>query len=172
MPDRKAVRAAHQHLGDMAGREHARERHDAAGDALGEGDHVGLDVPLLDAEPGACASEAGNRLVADHQQLVAGAELAHPLEIAVWRCERRAAGTRDRLQEHGTDGLGSTRDDRGLELGEGVGALFLWCAACADVGAGRGGDRVGIEQRLVVVAARGAGQAEGADGRAVVRRHA
>ena len=73
---RKAVGRAHEDVGDMARHGHAGEGQDARGDALGEREDVGAEVPVLRAEPGAGAPEAGDGLVADQQHLVAVAHLA------------------------------------------------------------------------------------------------
>ena len=54
----RAARLLPERLGDAVGDDHAAERQVAAGDALGEGDHVRHDVPALDPEPGAQAPEA------------------------------------------------------------------------------------------------------------------
>ncbi len=62
--------ASHEGLVDALGRHDARHRHRRVGDALGEGDHVGLDVIPLGGEAGAEASEARDDLVEDQQDAV------------------------------------------------------------------------------------------------------
>ena len=52
----------------------------------------GLKSQCCDAEPGAGAPEGRDRLVADQQHLVAVADLAQPLEVAVGRHDRGGAG--------------------------------------------------------------------------------
>ena len=82
--------------------DHAAERQVAAGHALGEDDHVGHDVPALDAEPGAEAAEAADHRVDDEQHAVRAAELGDALEVALRRREH-AAGADDRLDEERGD---------------------------------------------------------------------
>ena len=58
------------------------------------------------AEP----APGADHLVGDHQHVVAVADLAHPLEVAVGRDEA-AAGVLDRLEDHRGDRLGPLEDD-------------------------------------------------------------
>src|SRR5260370_1457445 len=80
------------------------ERYVAAGQPFGEGDQVGHDSPMVDGEPPARAAETGHYLVADHQDSVPVAELAHALEITVRR-DQDAVGPDDRFEDERRDGL-------------------------------------------------------------------
>ncbi len=60
----------HVRLVDALAHHHARHRHRAVGDALGEGDHVGDDAVALGGEGVAEAAEAGDDLVEDQQDAV------------------------------------------------------------------------------------------------------
>ena len=62
------------------------------------------------AEPAPRADD----LVGDQQHVVAVADLAHALEVAVGRHEA-AAGVLDRLEDHRGDGLGALELDRLLD---------------------------------------------------------
>ena len=63
------------------GQDDPAQRQIAAGDALGERDDVGLDVPMAQREPPPGAAKPGDDLVGDQQHLVAVADLAQPREI-------------------------------------------------------------------------------------------
>ena len=68
------------------------------------GHEVGHDLPVVDGEPLAGAPEAAHDLVADQQDAVPGAELAHALQVAVGRDED-AVGADHGLDDEGGDGL-------------------------------------------------------------------
>ena len=64
------------------------------------------------APPLTGASEPGHRLVADHQDVVAVAQGTDAFEVAVRWHDGCRARTRDRLEEHRGDVLGSSGDER------------------------------------------------------------
>ena len=74
------------------------ERDVARVDALGEADEVGDDVPAGRRRTTRRTAEAGHDLVADHDDAVPVAELAHPGEVAVGRDED-AVGAHHRLED-------------------------------------------------------------------------
>ena len=82
------------------------QREVTAGDPLGEGDQVRVDVPVLHPEPASGASEAGDHLVQDQQQAVAIANLPQEAEVLRGR-HQDPTGSLDGLGDHGGDGLGS-----------------------------------------------------------------
>ena len=73
--------------------------------ALADGDDVWHVAEALAAEVVAEAPPGADHLVGDQQHVVAVADLAHPLEVAVGR-DKAAAGVLDRLKDHRGDGLG------------------------------------------------------------------
>ena len=170
MPDRKSVGRSHQDVGNVAGHEHARERHDTARDALGERDHVGGHAPLLDAEPGTCATKAGDCLVANHQEAVARAELADPLEVPIWRRHGGPARARDGFEKDASDLVCPACCDRVLKLLDRELDLVGGRASRADIGIGRLGDRVLGQQGLERIATARTRQSKCRNRGAVIRR--
>ena len=85
--EREAVQerggALEERLGDAVGRDDRAERRVRRRDALRGRDEVGLVVVALRAEPLAEPAPRADDLVGDHQHVVAVADLAHPLEVAV-----------------------------------------------------------------------------------------
>ena len=94
--------------------DHAAERQVAAGDALGERDHVRPQAPALGPEPLAEAAEAGDHRVDDVQHAGARAERVDALEVAGRRLVH-AAGADHRLDEHGGDAVRADALDLRLE---------------------------------------------------------
>src|SRR5919197_2135571 len=84
--------------------DHRSEGDVARVDALGDGDDVGDDVPVLTGEPATGPPEAGHDLVENEQDAVPVADLADRLQVAV---RRRDDPVRpgDRLEEHGGNGV-------------------------------------------------------------------
>ncbi len=95
-------------LSDLAARDAVGER-EAIGDALGHGHDVGLDVPVLDAEPVAARTpKAGLYLVDDHQTAMIAGNFSCDCEV-FGRRRDKAPHALDRLHEDGrnlTAGLG------------------------------------------------------------------
>ncbi len=107
---------AHESVVDRVLHDHATERHRARGDALGEGDQVGLDAKVLRGERRAEPAPAGDHLVEHQQDAVLRADVAQPREIALRRHQHPARG-RDRVDHHRGDVGGVVqRDDALLEL--------------------------------------------------------
>ena len=97
--EHRAAGLAEEGRGDLARGDHAAEREVAAGHALGERDHVRLDVgPALDAEPGAEPPEGADHGVDHEQDPVLLAEVRDALDVALGR-EVDAAGADHRLAE-------------------------------------------------------------------------
>ena len=86
--------ALHERLGDAVGGDHRPHRHVGRGERLGHRDDVGLVAVALAAEPVAEPAPGADHLVGDQQHVVAVADLAHALEVAVLRtgCSRRRSG--------------------------------------------------------------------------------
>src|SRR5207245_6281371 len=75
----------------------------AAGQPLRHGDDVGDDLPMVDGKPLAGSTKPGHDLVADHQNAVAVAQLAHALQVSIrWGQDPIRPG--DRLQDAAGDG--------------------------------------------------------------------
>lgn len=101
-------------LGHPAGHHHSSEREVTAGHALGEGDHVGSEVPALDPEPAPHPPETAYHRVDYEQDPVAGADLGDPREVIAGR-RVDPAGADDRLAEEGCDLVRADALDLGLE---------------------------------------------------------
>ena len=63
---------------DVLARQQRADRDMTAGQRLGQQDHVGLDVPMLDGEETAGAAEAGLDFVGDEQRAVACGRARRP----------------------------------------------------------------------------------------------
>ena len=109
--------AVEERLHHAVGRDHGADRGVRGGEPLRAGDEVGPDVVALGAEPVADAAEGGDHLVGREQDVVAVADLAHALQVALRRREG-AARVLHRLHVHEADRLGAHGDDRLLELVE------------------------------------------------------
>ena len=98
------VGALVQHLPHLVADDRARQRRIGRGQALGDGDEVGLDAVMVGAEHRAEAAEAGDDLVGDQQDVVF---LEHRLDLLPVAGGRRhdAAGAEDRLADEGGDGI-------------------------------------------------------------------
>ena len=108
-------------LPDPGGADGGTKRLVAARKALGDGHDVGLHPVMFQRAPGAAAAGAGHDLVRDHQNAVAGADLAHGLRIAGGGRDAAAGGADDGLEDEGGDGLGAGLQDCGLKRGSGGG---------------------------------------------------
>ena len=115
MVQREVGAGVDEGLVDRFLQDHAAERQVPAGDALGEGDHVGDDLPALDAEVVPEAAEAGDDLVGDQQHLVLVADGADALEVAGRRHDD-AADALHRLGDERADGVRALALDDALEL--------------------------------------------------------
>ena len=80
----KAARRGSVH--DLGTPHHTGDRH-ASGQALGHGDQIRLDTGMLEAEPGAGATEAGLHFVEDQNDAMLLGQLAQCLEKLRWRGE-------------------------------------------------------------------------------------
>ena len=94
---------------------HRSQRQVGGGQALGHGEDVRDDAPMVDGEPLAGATEAAHHLVGDHHDAVAVADLAHTLEIAVRRDED-AVGAHHRLEDEAGDGVAALVHDHVFQL--------------------------------------------------------
>ena len=101
-------------LGDGVAHRDGAQRQVARRQALGHRHQVRHDVPVVDGEPAAGAAEARHDLVADHQDPVAVADLAHALDVAVGRDED-AVGADDGLEEDRGDRARALVPDHVLE---------------------------------------------------------
>ena len=157
--------ALHERLGDAVGGDQRPHRRVGGGDRLRHRDDVGDVLEAVAAEVVAEPAPGADHLVGDHQHVVAVADLAHPLEVALGRDEA-AAGVLDRLEDHRGDRLGPLefdplldrvrRPERVAVLGPAVDV------GVGDVAAARG-------ERLELGAQLGdAGRREGAERGAVV----
>ena len=100
---------------DLARDDGRPERGVAARDALRDGQDVGRDAPVVEPEHAARAAEPGDHLVDDQQRAVARADVAQRREVAVMRHLDRLP-ERDRLGDHGGDGVGPLAQDRPLDV--------------------------------------------------------
>ena len=107
--------ALHERRGDPVGGDHPAHRHIGGGERLGDGHDVGLVAVALAAEPVAEPAPGADHLVGDQQHVVAVADLAHALEVAVLRRDA-AAGVLERLEDHRGDGVGVLVEDLLLDL--------------------------------------------------------
>ena len=98
------------------GGDHRAHRRVGRGQRLRHGDDVGDVAEAFAAEAVAEPAPGADHLVGDHQHVVAVADLAHPLEVAVGRDEA-AAGVLDRLEDHRGDGLRALEHDPLLDRG-------------------------------------------------------
>ena len=108
-------RVVEERLHDAVGGDDCADRGIRRREPLRAGDHVGLDVVVLGAEPGAEAAEAGDHLVGAEQDSVLVADLAHALPVARRRRER-AAGILHRLHQDHRHRLGPRLLDRRVEV--------------------------------------------------------
>src|SRR6266545_2456497 len=113
--------------------DHPAHRGVPAGQALGEGDDVGLVAVAVGAEPVPEPAEGADDLVGDQQHAVAVADLADPLEVA-GRWREAAAGVLHRLDVDRGDRLGALHQDAPLDVvGRVQGAVVEVAAALAAV---------------------------------------
>ena len=107
-------------------------------------------VEALAAEVVAEPAHRADHLVGDHQHVVAVADLAHPLEVALRRDEA-AAGVLDRLEDHRGDGLRALEFDPLLDrVGRPERVAILGPAVDVGVGdvAAAGGERLELGAQL------------------------
>ena len=107
--------ALRERLIDALGGDHRPHRRVGGGQRLRRRDDVGLIVVALAAEPVAEPAPGADHLVGDQQHVVAVADLAHALEVAVLGRDA-AACVLERLQDHGGDRLGALEEDLLLDL--------------------------------------------------------
>ena len=104
-----------ERLEDLVGGDHRPHRDVGAGQGLGGRDDVGLVAVALAAEVVAETAPRADHLVADQQDVVLVADLAHALEVALLRRDA-AAGVLQRLEDHGRDRLGTVELDLVADL--------------------------------------------------------
>ena len=81
------------------------------GEALGHGDDVWHDVPVIDGEPATSAPEAGHHLVSNEEDAVAVADLPHALQIAIRRNEETVGSHHGLHDERGDVRAALVADD-------------------------------------------------------------
>ena len=104
-----------ERLGDALGDHDPAQREIAAGHALGEHDHVRLDAPALDPEPGAEATEGADHCIDDEQGAGAPAQIGDAFDVSRggWV---HAAGADHRFHEHRRHSLRADPRERLLHL--------------------------------------------------------
>ena len=90
--------------GDAVAHGHGAEGQVGGRQALGHGDHVGHDVPVIDGEPASRSAEAAHHFVGDEEDAVAVADGAQALQVAVRRNDE-AVRAGDGLDEDRGDGV-------------------------------------------------------------------
>ncbi len=157
--------ALHEGLGDPVGGDQRPHRRVGGGERLGDGDDVGQVAEAVAAEVVAEAAPGADHLVGDQQHVVAVADLADPLEVAVGRDET-ATGVLDRLEDHRGDRLGALELDPLLDRGRRPERVAVLRPA-VEVGVGdvaaAGGERLELGAQLG-----DPGRGEGAERGAVV----
>ncbi len=113
--------------GDGVGDQHATERHVAGVHALGEGDQVRGDRPVVDGEPLPAAAEPAHHLVGDQQDAVLVADLPDALEVARRR-HQDAVGADHRLEDDRGDRAWALDHDRVAQVLQRTRALLLLVA--------------------------------------------
>ena len=169
----------------LLGGEHAGNRRIAAAEALAGHQHVRRHAPVVEAEGRAGASEASHHVVRQQQHVVAVAELARALPVAVGRHQRAPACADDGFRQQRSDGIRADAQNLRFQrieavahdvriapwLAQGIGRRHpgisrkrLFEAALAGFVAARGsrrqrravvGRRTGDDRRLARLAARG-----------------
>ena len=120
---------------------------------------------MIDREPAPGPAEPGHHLVADHQDPVAVAQLAHALDVAIGR-DQDAVRPDDRLEEHGGDRVRPLVADDVLEALQRLRHGTGFCLSPAmRIGVADDADQPG----LVRPAARVAGEGHRPHGRPVIR---
>ena len=151
--------------GDRVGGDQGAHRRVGRGQRLGDGDDVGHVAEAFAAEVVAEPAPGADHLVGDHQHVVAIADLAHALEVAVGR-DDAAAGVLHRLEDHRGDRLGALELDPLLDRGRRPERVAVLRPA-VDVGVGdvaaAGDERLELRAQLG-----DAGGGEGAERGAVV----
>ncbi len=104
-------------VGDRAGDHDTAEGDVTRVDTLGEGDQVGLGVPVLPGEPLPGAAETGHHLVGDPHDAELVADRPQPVEVAGRRHED-AVRADDRFEHDGCDLVGAFHHDGVAQVGE------------------------------------------------------
>ena len=114
---------------------HRRKRCIAAGESLGDAEHVGRDSEGLGREHPAGAADPGDDLIEDQEDVMAVADLAKNRQILFGRVDH-AAGVADRLDQDGRHGRGIfhldhvAHDRRAGDAAIGVGLAEGAAVAC------------------------------------------
>ena len=152
-------------LEDTVADDHAAHRHVRRGEGLSDGDDVRLVAVALAAEVVAEPAPGADHLVGDQQDVVAIANIPHPLEVALLGRDA-PAGVLQRLQDHGGDRLRPLEQDPLLDRVRRPERIAVGGPSVAvrvrNVNAA-GGQRLEVAAEL-----RDAGGTEGAEGSAVV----
>ena len=104
----------------LLGGEHAGDGRIAAAEALAGHQHVRWHAPVVEAEGRAGAPEASHHVVRQQQHVVAVAELAHALPIAVGRHDGAAARADDGFRQQRGDGIRADAQNLRLQRIEAV----------------------------------------------------
>ncbi len=96
-------------------RDHGAERGITGGEALGNGQDVRGNVPVLGAPEGAGPAAAGHHLVVNQQHAVTVADLADARHVAFRRHQGAGGSAADRLEHEGEDRLRPFLEDPRLE---------------------------------------------------------
>ncbi len=163
-----------QHIPDLVRDHRGRDREIGAGDALGQGHDIGLELVEPGGEPRAGAPEPGDHLVGDEEDVVLGEDCLNLLEVALGRQED-AAGAHDRLGDEGGDGIGALALDHLLEIADhavGEGDLVL-ARLAVTVEMRAGGVEDALDRQIECLMVGGdAGHARGGIGQAVIATQA
>src|ERR1700691_4246217 len=89
-------------VGDFGGGGAKAEGNVGRRDAFGGDKNVGLDVPVVEGKPFACASPAGHDFVGDHEHAVTVADFAQAREV-LGRRDQHSIGSDDGLKDDGGD---------------------------------------------------------------------
>ena len=113
--DRVLRRRLGDGLIDLVAASHRPHGHHAVGQGLGHGHHVGHDLEAVGAERLAGSPKGADDLVEDQHDVVAVADLAQTLQVALWR-HQATVGTGNRLDDASGDGLGAVQVDEALQV--------------------------------------------------------
>ena len=93
-------------FGDLLRNNHRAQRHITAGDALGGGDDVGRNIPVIDGKPLAGAAPAAHHFIRDEQDAVLVADFAHARPVIIRR-DDQPVRTNHAFHDDGGDFVGA-----------------------------------------------------------------
>ena len=128
MPWVNILRVVEERLRHAVRHDHGAHRRVGRGDALGGGDQVRHDAEAVDAEVVAEPAPGADHLVRDQQHVVAVADLAHALPVAVLRDEA-APGVLHRLEDDRGNRVRVLELDHVLDLLGGPERVAVLCPA-------------------------------------------